>query len=589
MTDMYQLQETLKDSALSGVYRKITGRNALIRDLFDYLFKRAHLSHRLMVLYTEKGLILSCSLSLPAGSDLSGYTIDPGIFQPYQQELTSISSLDGLVLTAAVSESERPLVNQLQTNLKMLLSIFDANRGREQYLLSCFDLVDNPICIYDQDACLLYGNRNYLKNMHIYDAEKAIGMNVLDITQQAGIRIHATKNGSSNLKMLDVLKSGRKALDWEVMIESETSAGNAQFVSNNMYPIKNKRGQIEGMIEIAYSHQLNLNKTKQIMGLSAEYTFESIIGRSPAVTQVIEQAKEYADSPYSLLIIGESGVGKELFAQAVHNESRRSSGPFVALNCANFPENLIESELFGYVGGAFTGASRNGQMGKFELADGGTLFLDEVGELPLHFQSKLLRVLETHRITRIGSSAETPVNVRILAATNRDLLKMIDEGLFRRDLYYRLQVLSIEVPPLRERREDIPLLAESFLQQSAEASGNETKTLDYGARRCLMEYDWPGNVRELKNVIQRSMLLTRDGIITEDVLEAAIYSKGYALKSASGETSQEKLKKCFGEVDRAYENLVRTALNLTDGNKKKAAEMLGVSRQTFYRMMDKYL
>ncbi len=196
------------------------------------------------------------------------------------------------------------------------------------------------------------------------------------------------------------------------------------------------------------------------------------------------------------MITGESGVGKELFAQSIHNYSPRHKGPFVALNCANFSDGLIESELFGYVGGAFTGASKNGQIGKFELADGGTLFLDEVGELPLHFQSKLLRVLETWMVTRIGSSKQIPVNVRLITATNRNLAEMVEEGLFRQDLYYRLQVLTLEIPPLRERKDDLALLSDSFLNQAAAPYLDTPKILSSQAKKVLMSYDWPGNVRE---------------------------------------------------------------------------------------------
>ena len=391
--------------------------------------------------------------------------------------------------------------------------------------------------------------------------------------------------------MMDLLKNGKKILDWEVMIETETSTNKAQFVSNNMYPIKSSSGQVSGMVEVSYSHQLSLNKTMKLMGLNAEYTFDSIIGTSPAITEKIQQAKDYANNPYNLLIVGESGVGKELFAQSVHNYSDRRNEAFVALNCASFPENLIESELFGYVGGAFTGASKNGQIGKFELADGGTLFLDEIGELPYHFQSKLLRVLETSKITRIGSTSETPVNVRVIAATNRDLVKMISEGLFREDLYYRLQVLNIEIPPLRQRREDLLVLTDAFFAQAAETTGSEPKILAPDAKDCIMKYDWPGNVRELRNVIHRVSILSKTEIVTKATIEAAIYSKGFSLKPAvidAEETPEDRLSKCRDAVNSSYVDLIKAALDVSKGNKSKAADLLGVSRKTFYRMIEKY-
>lgn len=584
---MHEIINRIKKMAEAGIKRQITGRNALVKDLFDYLFCRIELNHQLLMLCTRKGLILTC-LSPKLGADLSGYSVTREFMSSHQEGLSFNSSLEEYILISAVSAAEEPLVNQLQANLKMLLAIFDANKGREQYLLECLDCTESAICIYDKDAYLLYGNKSYLDNMQIFDREAVIGMNVLDITKQSGIKIRASKNGSNNLKMLDVLRNGNRILDWEVMIESETSPNKARFVSNNMYPVKNKSGKVDGMIEIAHSHQVSLNKTKKIMGLSAEYTFDSIIGKSSGIRKVIEQAKNYADSDYNLLILGESGVGKELFAQSVHNYGKRSNGPFVALNCASFPEHLIESELFGYIGGAFTGASKNGQIGKFELADGGTLFLDEIGELPFHFQSKLLRVLETLKVTRIGSSNPVPVDVRVIAATNRDLKKMIQEGLFREDLYYRLQVLSIEIRPLRERREDLLVLAESFFKLIAKSNGDKPKVMDKGARKCLMEYDWPGNVRELRNVIQRLTLVTKTNTVSQAAMEATIYSTGYVMRSDAQISPERQISERLAEIDHSYKSLIDEAIELTGGNKSQAAELIGVSRKTFYRMMDKY-
>lgn len=589
MTKTQIFIEKLRETALSGPNRKITGRNLLIKNLFSFLFKRTRLEYRLLVLCTKKGMILDC-FSADFQEDLTGFSAPPDFFKPYQDILSFGENAEEFSLIAILPQESAAAINQLQSNLKMLLNIFDAGKNQEQYLLNCLNALDNAICIYDKDASLLFGNKTYFENMQIFDQEAVIGMNIQDITKQEKIKIHAKKNNSNNLKMLDVLKTGKKVLDWEVMIESQTSPSKAQVTSNNMYPIRNKSGKIEGMIEISSSHQMSLDKTKKLMGLTAEYTFDSIIGESPAIQHAVEEAKEYAASSYNLLIVGESGVGKELFAQAIHNYSGRKYEPFVALNCASFPENLIESELFGYVGGAFTGASKSGQIGKFELADGGTLFLDEIGELPFHFQSKLLRVLETHKITRIGSSTQTPINVRVIAATNRDLEKMIEEGMFRKDLYYRLQVLNIEIPPLRERKNDLLLLTDAFFRQAADNSGGEPKHLEPGAQRALMEYTWPGNVRELRNVIQRVSLLSKTETVTKPVLESAISSKGYALKAhTGGESPQVRLNKRIAGVNAAYAELIEEALEIAEGNKSHAAELIGVSRMTFYRMMDKYL
>ncbi|MFV0363295.1 MAG: sigma-54 interaction domain-containing protein [Suipraeoptans sp.] len=584
---MHEIINYIKTIAEAGIKRNITGRNALVKELFEYLFCRIELNHQLLLLCTKKGLILTC-LSPKLSADLSGYSVSSEFMSSHQEGLVFNSSLEEFILVSAVSEQEMPLVNQLQTNLKMLLAIFDTNQGQERYLLDCLDSIESAICIYDKDACLLFGNKSYLDNMRIFDHEAALGMNILDITKQSGIKIRASKNGSNNLKMLDVLRNGNCILDWEVMIESEALPNKAQFVSNNMYAIKNKSGKVDGMIEVAHSHQVNLNKTKRIMGLSAEYTFDSIIGKSPKIKKAIEQAKNYADSNYNLLLLGESGVGKELFAQAIHNYTKRNQGPFVALNCASLSEHLIESELFGYVGGAFTGASKSGQIGKFELADGGTLFLDEVGELPFHFQSKLLRALETLKVTRIGSTSPVSVNVRVIAATSRDLQKMIKEGVFREDLYYRLLVLSIEIQPLRERREDLLLLADTFLKQIAGANSEQPKILDKDARKCMVEYDWPGNVRELRNVIQRNILLTKSKTITGAMMEATIYSSGYDIKSEGKLLPERRINERLAEVQNAYKGLIEEAIEIAGGNKSQAAELIGVSRKTLYRMIEKY-
>lgn len=582
-----QIINKLTLEAKASARRKITGRNVLIKDLFEFLFKRADIEYQLLVLCTKKGLILDF-FSPEASEDLTGYTISMSIFKPYQKILSFNENAEEFTLLWSAPTQFEATINHLQSGLKILLSIIDVNKSQEQYLLDCFNAIDNAICIYDKEANLLYGNKSYLDIMQIVDKDAVVGMNILDIARQSGIKIQATKNGSSNLKLLDVLKSGNKLLDWEVKVESQTSASNAQFVSNNMYPVKNKSGAVNGIIEISSSHQVNLKKMKKLMGLTAEYTFDSIIGKSPAILDTIQQAKNYANNPYNLLIVGESGVGKELFAQAIHNYSDRKDEPFIALNCANFPENLIESELFGYVGGAFTGASKNGQVGKFEVADGGTLFLDEIGELPLLFQSKLLRVLETGRITRIGSSRETPVNVRVLAATNRNLVEMVAEGRFRKDLYYRLQVLSIEIPPLRQRTRDLILLADLFFKQAAEINNQLPKHLDKQAQSVLMEYDWPGNVREFRNVIYRAALISDDDTVMADTLKAAIHSKNYTHIAESLESPEEKVRKCKSDVENAYVQLIKTSLEVTKGNKKQAANLVGVSRQTFYRLLEKY-
>ena len=524
-----------------------------------------------------------------------------------------------------------------------------------QYLLNCLDSVSNSISIYDKDACLIFANKSFCEDYDIADRDAVYGLPIESILRQNGVSIHSIAGNRNRMKMMDVLKNGKRALDWEVRVTKESAPKEEFLVSNDMYPIIGEDGKTEGLVEITHSRQLDIMRTRRIVGLGAEHTFDDIIGKSDIMQRTIRTAKKYADNPFNVLINGESGVGKDLIAQAIHNESDRRRGPFVALNCASFPENLIESELFGYVSGAFTGASRSGQIGKIELADKGTLFLDEIGELPLHFQPKFLRVLETWNVTRIGSSQQISVNVRLLAATNRNLSQMVSDGLFREDLYYRLQVLNLMVPPLRDREEDVLLMAEYFLAQSAKLGGSRPKSLDHDACLSLLGYSWPGNVRELRNVINRATVLSKTAVITKEAIDESIYannptrlfnisatsskkasitdprigmhdnygsadhdihnahaftdpsmrgdygSADYGTDNAhvsansaihdaprSDAPLEERLSFRRKQIDRAYAALLLEVMTETGDNKAKAASLLGVSRRTFYRMLEKY-
>ena len=472
---------------------------------------------------------------------------------------------------------------QLKDTSKFLNS---DNSIKYEYFLQCFDKIKNAVSIYDKEGVLLFANKAFCRNFAITDINSAIGKKITEIATENGLENTATSSNISKWKMFDVLKNGETIADWEVRLDAQGSSDMPLFISNDMYPIFDDNGQVQGMIEISRYRDQDIKLIKNVAGLDANYSFDDIIGVSPIMKECIKTAKEYALSPYNILITGESGVGKELFSQAIHNYSMRRMRPFVALNCATFPENLIESELFGYVGGAFTGASKNGQIGKLEFANSGTLFLDEIGELPLQFQSKLLRVLETWTITRIGSTKSTPVNVHLIAATNRDLKKMVDEGTFRQDLYYRLQVLNVEIPPLRKRKDDLVALSEHFLRQNAVYGSGERKVLAPDAKYALMQYDWPGNIRELKNVISRIGLLSKNEVISREELEAAIYS--YSDKKPASLSSENSLDEIKNNINSFYHLLLEEAIRLSGGNKSKAAKLLNVSRKTFYRMLEKY-
>ena len=311
----------------------------------------------------------------------------------------------------------------------------------------------------------------------------------------------------------------------------------------------------------------------------------NIIGKSKEMENVFALMKKVADTPTTVLVCGESGTGKELIARALHRASSRSGAPFVSINCGAIPENLLESELFGHEKGAFTGAVGLKQ-GKFEFADRGTLFLDEVGEMSLSLQVKLLRVLQEHEFQRVGGNKDVQVDVRIIAATNKDLQEEVASGRFRSDLFFRLNVVRIDVPPLRERKTDIPVLVAHFVSKFRERLGRSVRDVDPEVVDALYRYGWPGNVRELENVIERAVVLCRGGAITPDDLPAEIRG---ALAGAANLDTLISLEKGLSEtLDAVEEQMIRDALKKSDNIQAQAAKILGVSRSNLQYKMKKY-
>ncbi|MFD2370817.1 sigma 54-interacting transcriptional regulator [Brevibacillus sp. GCM10020057] len=328
---------------------------------------------------------------------------------------------------------------------------------------------------------------------------------------------------------------------------------------------------------------------RQVGGFGQEDAFSAIVGASPAIVQAKEVAMRVAASDSTVLLEGESGTGKELFAKAIHQASRRSAGPFVSVNCAAIPEQLLESELFGYEGGAFTGARKGGKRGLFEAADKGTLFLDEIGDMPLHLQVKLLRVLQEKQVVRIGAAGPPiDVDVRIIAATHRELAKMVAEGQFRADLYYRLHVIPIHLPSLRERREDILTLANGFLHTYAAKLGKELRGFTREAQELLFHHDWPGNVRELANAIEYAVNLeTTAWVQPERIPFARQKDHGKQLMGAGREKSGAQ-SLCLKQRERCA---IEEALQLVAQNrqsKEEAARLLGISRATLFRKIKEH-
>lgn len=319
-------------------------------------------------------------------------------------------------------------------------------------------------------------------------------------------------------------------------------------------------------------------KVKQLeKRISDKYSFDSIIGKSKGLEQVIDLAKKVAKTDSTVLLTGETGTGKEVFAQAIHENSNRAGKSFVALNCSTFSKEILESELFGHKQGAFTGAARD-KKGFIEEANGGTLFLDEIGEMPLELQAKLLRVLETNEYIQIGDTTPRKSNFRLIAATNRDLKTESDEHHFRSDLYFRLNIFEIKIPPLRERIKDIAPLTNYFVEQFSSRGNKKSLIIDPDFMSKLETYHWPGNVRELRNVIERSVILANDDILTQDVLPYEIQhqiDKNNKTLSAFSMQSVEKLH-------------IQKVLNYAKGNKAEAARLLEIGIATLYRKLDEY-
>jgi two-component system response regulator AtoC len=316
-----------------------------------------------------------------------------------------------------------------------------------------------------------------------------------------------------------------------------------------------------------------------------ENLFEEMLAKSPPMQAIFKTVAKIADYKTTALVTGESGVGKELIARAIHRRSSRRGGPFIAVNCGAIPETLLESELFGYKKGAFTDATTD-RIGLFEQANHGTLLLDEIGELPLPLQVKLLRVLQEETLRRLGDTRDIKVDVRILAATHRDLAAETKAGRFREDLYYRINVLPIAIPPLRERREDVPLLIDHFVARNNARFGTHIHGVDTEGRRLLMEYPWPGNVRELENTIERAMVLAeKDTIGADDLPERIREAKDpIQLHLTSGELSIKKTARVIEEI------LIRRALQKTKGNRTRAAEVLEIShRALLYKIKDYHI
>ena len=374
-----------------------------------------------------------------------------------------------------------------------------------------------------------------------------------------------------------VLEYGQDIVHIE--IKSVDALGASTYIGD-VHPIFSQEKIIGALLVFREMKEVHKLYSRYLSG-GSDFAFDGLIGDSSTMKALKEKALRVAKSNSTVLIRGESGTGKELLARAIHSASARKKGPFIVINCGAIPETLLESELFGYEEGAFTGAKKGGRPGKFELANGGTLLLDEIGDMPLHLQVKILRVLQDGVYYRVGGSKEEQCDVRIIAATHRDLEKLIEEGKFRQDLYFRLNVVPLFVPPLRERRSDIKVLMDYYLKHYNEVLGKQVIDFDPAAKSCLMSYHWPGNVRELQNVIEYAMNMVDSNFITVEHLPHQILSSLSEKPPENGIMPLEKV------VEQVFKEAVRRYGKSEEG-KLQIAKALGVSRSTVYRKIKEY-
>lgn len=440
--------------------------------------------------------------------------------------------------------------------------------SKDLNVLKVFNSIHDGIIVIDSSSRILFANQGYTRILGV-PVNKILGKKLKDIEPSAQI--------------LRVLETGKPILRGYVSLTSVD-----RDIICDQTPVLDKSGNLLGAVATFYDPTENFKKTnKSSHDLNINQlpiAFRTLLGKSKKFLDALFIASRAARVASTVLIYGESGVGKELLAKAIHDESKRNKGPFVPINCAAIPENLLESELFGYEEGAFTGAKKNGHIGKIERANKGTLFLDEIGELPLPMQAKILRVLQERQVERIGANRFTSVDVRFIAATNRNLEKMVKDGLFREDLYYRLSVIPIKLPPLRERKDDISLLVHHFLKQFDEKHPKPTK--DY--LQSLMSYHWPGNVRELQNAIEFSLVMSQGETLESSHLPSKI--NGYVDESPPIHTGWAEITKgnLKSLVRRVEKRAILDALRQSKGNRSKAIDILGVSRATFYKKLEEY-
>ncbi|MCG9969156.1 sigma 54-interacting transcriptional regulator [Pelotomaculum terephthalicicum JT] len=449
-------------------------------------------------------------------------------------------------------------VNAIENSLKMK-KMYNEVIVSDAYKTAVMESIDEGILALNSDMTISHTNnaaKNILKIME--PTEKIVGQSIKQVI-------------GMDHPLISEIERCLKHYHKEIFLKDK---GNFT-VSSKL--IKDQYANIIGLVLILREMKMVKKMVNRMVGARASFTFNDLVGNNDLFLSAIDLAKTASKSPSNVLVLGESGTGKEMFAQAIHNLSNRSSGPFLAINCAALPRTLIESELFGYAEGAFTGAKKGGNPGKFELADEGTLFLDEIGEMPLEVQAILLRVLQENSIIRIGGKEVIPINARVIAATNKDPVEQIKNGHFREDLFYRLNVLSICIPPLRDRPNDIPTLAKHFLNKLNLKLNKNVIHISPEVLEVLKNHHWPGNIRELQNILERAVnVANNDTIELSDLPDYILGSEQNAMKHA------------VMPLEKYEKQLIISLMEENKGNRTKVAKTLGISRTTLYRKLYDY-
>ncbi|MCX7780791.1 MAG: sigma 54-interacting transcriptional regulator [Negativicutes bacterium] len=464
-------------------------------------------------------------------------------------------------------------ITQLQTVVAELEDVKNLSSTLETILDSIFDC----IVVVDRNGHITMLNHAYQELLGV-SIENVYGKHVTEVIENTRMHLVAQTGKAEICALWHVRGNDCVVTRKPIIKDGEIVGAVGKIVFRDVKDLKLLVKKISTLQSEVEYYKEELRKAH-----GGKYTIESIIGKSEKTAWLKTIALKAAKGDSTVLILGESGTGKEIFAHAIHNASPRRHGPFIKINCAALPENLLESELFGYDEGAFSGARKGGKPGKFELANGGTIFFDEIGDMTLAMQAKVLRVLQEKEFDRIGGTKTSKVDVRVIAATNRDIEAMVERGEFRQDLYYRLNIITLQLPPLRERKQDIPLLCEALLKRIDSRAQQIVEGVSPEAMRLLMEYDWPGNVRELENVLERAVNLIDDEThIMPEHLPPAIK------KFSHNKAAEDNPKQLAGIVAETEKQAIYRALETTGGNKSKAAKLLGIQRSAFYQKLQKY-